>query len=149
MRHDIDDAIHRLRLGDDLRVQSIKDVGPNLSDALERIDNVHAKGGAVIDSQGRKSTDGRQLVPMLREALPKMRKGLTTRQARANGKRGRKRQERMPDEQAKAFWTDRDILTNAKALTFMPGWSWQMAYRAFGASGRPTNKGARKRRKSK
>ena len=145
MAHGIDDAIDRLRHGDDLRVGSIKNVGPNLADALERIDRVHAKGGAVIDAKGRRSTDGRQLVSMLRDDLRKMKKGNTSLQAAKNGKRGRKRKERMPDAEAEVFWRDPGIMTNARALKFMTGWSSQMAYRAFKASGRPTNKGARKK----
>lgn len=147
MAHGIDDAIARLRQGDDLAVKSIRDVGPNLADALVRIDEVHAKGGSIVDTKGRRTTNGRDLVKMLREALPKMRKGLTSRQAAINGKRGRKRKERMPDAEAEVFWRDLGIMTNARALKFMTGWSAQMAYRAFKASGRPTNKGAKKRRK--
>lgn len=143
----IDDTIDRLREGDDLRVRSLADVGPSLVDALDRVDRVHAKGGAVVDAAGRRSTDGRDLVPMLQEALPKLRKGLSRRQARANGRRGRPRVPRMPEDEARPIWTDAHILTNARALQMMPGWSQQMAYRAFGASGRPTNKGARKRKR--
>lgn len=145
MAHGIDDAIARLRQGDDLRVKSIRDVGPNLADALVRIEEVHSKGGAVVDAKGRRTSNGHEVVTMLREALPKMRKGLTTRQARANGKRGRKRKERMPDAEAEVFWRDLNIRTNKRALEFMTGWSAQMAYRAFKASGRPTNKGARRK----
>lgn len=149
MAHGIDDAIARLRQGDDLRVKSIRDVGPNLADALVRIEEVHAKGGAVVDAKGRRTSNGHEVVTMLREALPKMRKGLTSRQAAKNGKRGRKRKERMPDAEAEVFWRDPGIMTNARALKFMTGWSSQMAYRAFKASGRPTNKGARKKARRK
>lgn len=148
MAHGIDDAIARLRQGDDLRVKSIRDVGPNLADALVRIEEVHAKGGAVVDAKGRRTSNGHEVVTMLREALPKMRKGLTKRQAAINGRRGRKRKERMPVEEAAKFWFDKAIMTNARALQFMTGWSVQMAHRQWpGGSGRPTNKGPRKRRK--
>lgn len=143
---DIAVKIARLRKGDVLVISSLTDLNRNLREALIMLEAIHARG-ALVQQRGTGLRSDTGLITWLKADLRKMRKGLTSRQAGINGKKGRPRKPRMPDEQAKAFWMDRDILTNAKALTFMPGWSWQMAYRAFGASGRPTNKGAKKRRK--
>lgn len=153
MGHAIDDIIDRLREGDDVRVGRFADVGPKLTDALRRVQRVHAKGGAIVDRKGRKSTNANDLVAMMIDDMPKLRKGLTHKQAVENArKRGRTRKERTPVEVALIPWTDLDIRTNRAALRDprMKGWSEQMAYRELKASGRPTNKGPRKsKRKSR
>jgi len=150
MKRDIDDTIDRMREGDDLRVQSFKDIGPNIVTALQRVKRIHSKGGYAVDAKGRRTDRTDDLLSMMLDDFPKMRKGLTPKQAAINGRRGRKPKERMPADQAAAFWFDKDILTNARALKFMTGWSAPMAHRQWpGGSGRPTNKGARPRRKRK
>lgn len=151
MNHDIDETIFRLREGEDVKVERLSDIGPKITDTLRRLKDVHAKGGAVIDKKGRRSTNANDLIDMMSESMNKLRKGLTPRQAAANGKKGgRKPNERTPVEVAKPIWTDQGIRTNARALKMpeMRGWYQRLAYETFGASGRPRNK-LPKRRKAK
>ena len=151
MNHAIDEIIFRLREGEDVKVERLSDIGPKITDTLRRLKDVHAKGGAVIDRKGRRSTNANDLIDMMSESMNKLRKGLTPRQAAANGKKGgRKPNERTPPEIAKPIWTDPKIMTNKRALQMpeMKGWYQKLAYDVLGPSGRPTNKST-KRRKAK
>lgn len=143
MNHDIDKLIDRLREGDDVRVQSFKDIGPNIVTALDRVKRIHAKGGCFTDRKGRRTDRVVDLVDMMTEDMPGMRKGLTPRKAAANGKKGgRKPNERTAPEIAKPIWIDPGIRTNKRALQMpeMKGWYQKLAYDVLGPSGRPTNK---------
>lgn len=148
MNHAIDEIIFRLREGEDVKVERLSDIGPKITDTLRRLKDVHAKGGAVIDRKGRRSTNANDLIDMMSESMNKLRKGLTPRQAAANGRKGgRKPNERTPEDVARTAWKDLGIRTNARALQMpeMKGWYQKLAYDTFGPSGRPTNKITRKK----
>lgn len=150
MSHAIDLAIRILRTGEELHVTSLADLGPSLVDCLKRLKTVHDGGNVVVERKSRRRSD-RDLLDMLLFALPKLRKGMSAKQAAENARgHGRPPNERTPDEVAKVAWTDMGIRTNARALKMpeMKGWYQRLAYKTFGPSGRPRNK-LPKRRKAK
>lgn len=150
MEHAIDRSIRILRTGEELHVTSLADLGPSLVDCLKRLKTVHDGGNVVVERKSRRRSD-RDLLDMLLFALPKLRKGMSAKQAAENARgHGRPPNERTPDEVAKIAWTDMGIRTNARALKMpeMKGWYQRLAYKTFGPSGRPRNK-LPKRRKAK
>lgn len=149
MEHAIDRAIRTLRTGEELHVSSLADLGPSLVDCLKRLKTVHEGGNVVVEKKSRRRSD-RDLLDMILFALPKLRKGMSAKQAAENARgHGRPPNERTAPEIAKVAWTDPGIRTNKRALEMpeMKGWYQKLAYDTFGPSGRPTNKGAKKRRK--
>lgn len=150
MNHAIDLAIRTLRTGEELHVSSLADLGPSLVDCIKRLKVVHDGGNVVIEKKSGRRSD-RDLLDMLLYAMPKLRKGLSAKQAAENARgHGRPPNERTTPEVAKVAWFDMDIRTNARALKMpaMKGWYQRLAYEEFGPSGRPRNK-LPKRRKAK
>lgn len=151
MGHDIDDAIRVIREGDELFVSSLAELGPTLVAALTRLKTLHAKRVVVVErGTGRRSD--RDLLDMLIASLPKLRKGMSTRQARASGRKGGRpvKTDRMPDAEAKPIWHSSAYSSNEAALEHMPGWTGSTANRLLGKSGRPVfgiKKLARKRKR--
>ena len=147
MKHAIDDAISSIRTGDTLKVPTLDHLGPSLVDALQRIETVHAKGAVVVETSTGLRSD-RDLLAMIKGALPKLRKGTSQRVARRSGKKGGRppKTDRLPDAEALPIWTDTAILTNAAALRRMPGWTEATAYKRLGESGRINLRGAARRK---
>jgi DNA invertase Pin-like site-specific DNA recombinase len=147
MADDLRTMIRRLRPGDGFTVKRVADLAVKMTDALALLDEIHSRGAHVVDAQGRRSD--KDMVAMLRESMPYMRKGATRKQARASGgKGGRPKAVReMPDEKAEPVWRNvKRYKTNIEAVAAMPGWSLAAAYKAFGPSGR--DKPGRPKRKS-
>lgn len=145
---DPDKEISRLRRGDTLELKALQDLAQpegTLRVLFQRLEAIEKRGAFVAElATGRRTP--RDTVAMIRDASQHLRKGLSTRQARANARKrpGRKPKERMDKKDAKAIWRDRvEYATNEAALEAMTGWTAPEAYRHLGKSGREP--GRRKR----
>jgi len=139
MVDDLRRTIASLRKGDELSVGDLSDLAIKVVDVLALLELIHGQGAYVVDAKGRRSD--KDLVGMLSASMPKLRKGTTRRQAKANARKGagrpREDENRMPKAEAAPIWHDVRIKTNDEALEQMWGWSPSAAHRYLGPSGRP------------
>lgn len=117
-------------------------IGDNRKTIVEGVAMVHAKSAAIVDIETGQRSD-RDGAHMLDAALARIHgeKKIGDR-ASAMGKKGakakwaRRRNARMPTNQARVLWFDKGISAD-EALASMTGWSKPAAFREFGPSGRP------------
>ena len=146
----IEDVIKGLRSGMELVVTTLDRLGGNRKVLRKRIVDVHAKGAFVVEAKtGRTTRKAKDALVMVLDAVDEVISGhrhLTPAEARRRGKRGgRPVNERMGEKQARSYWKDKTIKTNAEALEMMEGWSLMTAFRAFGGSGRDGKRGRPKK----
>ena len=121
-----------------MKVESLTQLGKTVVEVVTKLEAMHAKGNYVV-MIGTGLRSDRDLASMLKAELPKLRKGLTERQAKRNGKKGGRPKEdakRMPIDEARKVWTDMGYATNEAAIAHMPGWTIPTAYRLLKKSGR-------------
>ena len=136
-----------MRRGDELHVTHLAELGKSVVEVLGVVETIHSRGAIVVETSTERRSD-RDMIAMLKEAMPKLSKGLTKRAAKKNGsKGGRPPNDKMPEKEAKAIWHDARIKTNAEALKRMTGWYYKLAWDKFGGSGR--EKVGRPKRKTK
>jgi len=161
-----DTVARSVRNGDVVAVAHIHLLASTVGQIEARIRAVHDRGGAVIEAAtGRRSDvldDAISLMGGARSALAADKRTHSKAEARRKGKRGAKASaEAKPPWKTqfspamlralRAIWKSREYATNAAALDAMnehggiDGWSLMLAWRMFGASGRPGGR----RRKSK
>ena len=109
-----------------------------MSELWKRIEEVKRRG-AYIEETSTGRTTRRHTWEMVRDALPHLKKGLSSVQAAANARgHGRPPKKRATaKEDAERHWFDLRSKTNKLALKQMTGWTMSAAYDAFGPSERP------------
>lgn len=137
-----------MRKGDVLEVKMLQDLAKpegTLKVLYRRLGAIEERGASVLETATGMRTP-KDTVAMLTVATPWLRKGLSPKQARANGSKskGRPPKSRMAKREARAIWRDTvEYATNEDALEAMTGWTQPEAYRHLGKSGR--DPGRRKR----
>jgi DNA invertase Pin-like site-specific DNA recombinase len=135
MSDNIKDRLKAARKGEGIAVRDLRALGRKLTDVLALIEELHERGCyVVLKSSGiRSDKDG---IRMVRSQLHLLNKGAARRVAKANGGKGGRTKEYIPNATDKAIWRDTVEYRTNNAASKAIGWSVSTIERAYGKSGR-------------
>lgn len=135
MSDNIRDRLKQARHGEGIAVRDLRQLGRKLTDVLELIDDLHARGVYVVQkSTGiRSDRDG---VKLVKANLHLLNKGAAKRIAKANGSKGGRPKLYEKNDRDEAAWHNVTKYKTDKQAAKALGVSVSTLWRTYGKSGR-------------
>lgn len=135
MSDSVRDKIKAMRAGDHLALRDLRQLGRKLTDVLELIGEVHAKGCYVVQvGTGKRSdTDG---IGLVADNLHLLSKGASKRIAKASGSKGGAPRRYFANDRDEATWRNVTRYATDEIAAAKIGVSVPTLWRRYGKSGR-------------